>query len=105
MTKRITLALAPAVGLLTALAPPALAENGSGSAPAGGAAIGQVIGASAAAGVGTGALVAVIAGDPPGPLTVLDRLAGFPERVSGIPGFASLPAAILGSTLIIAVFG
>src|SRR3954447_3040881 len=105
MTKRITLALAPAVGLLTALAPPALAENGSGSAPAGGAAIGQVIGASAAAVGVTGAMLAVIAGHRSGRITVLDRLAGFSERVSGIAGLASLPAAILGSTLIIAVFG
>src|SRR3954452_12912086 len=105
MTKRITLALAPAVGLLTALAPPALAENGSGSAPAGGAAIGQVIGASAAAVVVTGAMLAVIAGHRSGRITVLDRLAGFSERVSGIAGVASLPAASLGSTLIIAVFG
>src|SRR4051794_18269044 len=105
MTKRITLALAPAVGLLTALAPPALAENGSGSAPAGGAAIGQVIGASAAAVVVTGAMLAVIAGHRSGRINHVDRLAGFSERVSGIAGFASLPAAFLGGSLLIAVFG
>src|SRR4051812_47590707 len=105
MTKRITMALAPAAGLVMALAQPAFAENGSGSAPAGGAAIGQVIGASAAAVVVTGAMLAVIAGHRSGRITVLDRLAGYAERVSGLPGFAALPSAFLGVSLLTAVFG
>src|SRR3954447_5228497 len=105
MTKRITMVLASALGTTMALAPPALAENGSGSAPAGGAAIGQVIGATLAAMVITGGMLASVAGHRSGRIALVDRLAGYSERVSGIAGFASLPSAILGSSLIIAFVG
>src|SRR5437764_9851705 len=106
MTKRITMALAPALGVAIALAQPAAAaSNGSGSAPAGGAAIGQVIGATLAAMLITGVMLALVAGHRSGRVQVIGRLAAFSERVSGIAGFASLPSAILGSSLIIAFIG
>src|SRR5256885_5647324 len=106
MTKRIIMALAPALGVAIALAQPAAAAaNGTGSAPAGGAAIGQVIGATLAAMVITGGMLAIVAGHRSGRIALVDRLAGFSERVSGIAGFASLPSAILGSSLIVAFVG
>src|SRR3954462_9087621 len=105
MTKRITMALAPALGVAIALAQPAAAANGTGSAPAGGAAIGQVIGATLAAVIITGVMLALGAGRRSGRVQVIGRLAGYAERLSGIAGFASLPSAILGSSLIIAFVG
>ena len=36
---------------------------------------------------------------------LLTRLAAFSQRVSGLPGFAALPAAIAGGSLLLAVFG
>src|SRR3954470_6706267 len=105
MTRRITMALASTLGVTMAIAQPALAQNGSGSAPAGGAAIGQVICATAAAIIITGAMLAIVAGHPSGRIKQVDRLAALSERLSGIAGFASLPAAFLGGSLLIAVFG
>src|SRR2546421_3287557 len=106
MTKRITIG-AVAVPLASlALASPALAaSNGSGSAPAGGAAIGQVIGATAAAIAITGIMLAIVSGHRSGRIKFVDRTAAFAERVSGIAGFAALPAAALTVSLLIAVFG
>jgi hypothetical protein len=40
-----------------------------------------------------------------GRISWLGRLAGFSERVSGLPGWAALPGAITGGALMIAVFG
>src|SRR5438128_8053834 len=105
MTKRITMALAPAIGRAMALAEPAAAKSGSSSPPAGGAAIGQVIGATVAAMVITGGMLAIVAAHRSGRIDHVRRLAGFSERVSGIAGFASLPAAFLSGSLIVAVFG
>jgi hypothetical protein len=106
MIKRVITALAAATGATLALASPALAaSNGSGSAPAGGAAIGQVIGATLAAIVITGIMLAIVAGHRSGRIKFVDRTAAFAERVSGIAGFASLPSAALGVSLITAVFG
>ena len=105
MTKRITMALAPALGVAIALAQPAAAANGTGSAPAGGAAIGQVIGATVAAVIVTGVMLTLVAGHRSGRVQVIGRLAAFSERVSGIAGFASLPSAIQGSSLVIAFIG
>ena len=40
-----------------------------------------------------------------GATQVLNRLAAFAERVAGLPGWAALPAAICGGSLLVAVFG
>src|SRR5438874_13440272 len=106
MRTRIGVVLASAAGAALTLAQPALAaSNGTGSAPAGGAAIGQVIGATLAAIVITGIMLAIVAGHRSGRIKLVDRGAALAERVSGIAGFASLPSAALGVSLITAVFG
>jgi hypothetical protein len=93
-----------ALGAALALAPPALAANG-GAPPAGGSAIGQVIGATAGAALATAALLWVIAAHRSGRISWVARLAGASERLTGLPPWASLPAAVLSGTLLIAVFG
>src|SRR5438309_660338 len=85
-----------------ALAPNALA---AGSPPAGGAAIGQVIAATLGATVATLALLWVISAHRSGRIAWLGRLAGLGERLTGLPGWASIPASVLGGSLLIAVFG
>src|SRR2546421_6115773 len=85
-----------------ALAPNALA---AGSPPAGGAAIGQVIAATLGATVATFALLWVISAHRSGRIAWLGRLAGLGERLTGLPGWASIPASVLGGSLLIAVFG
>src|SRR5947209_13824132 len=85
-----------------ALAPNALA---AGSPPAGGAAIGQVIAATLGATVATFALLWVISAHRSGRITWLAKLAGLSERLTGLPGWASIPASVLGGSLLIAVFG
>src|SRR5215213_5183307 len=75
------------------------------SPPAGGAAIGQVIGATAGAMVATGILLWIIMAHRSGRIAWVGRLAGFAEKQTGLPGWASLPSALIGITLLIAVFG
>ena len=75
------------------------------SPPAGGAAIGQVIGATAGAMVATGILLWIIMAHRSGRIAWVGRLAGFAEKQTGLPGWASLPSALIGVSLLIAVFG
>jgi hypothetical protein len=75
------------------------------AAPAGGAAIGQTIGATAGALVITAAMLTVVTRHRSGRLPQVGRLAAFAERNSGIPGWSSLPLAIVYGALLIAVFG
>jgi hypothetical protein len=82
-----------------------LAQGGTGSPPAGGGETGQVVIGTIAAVIITGAMFALVLGHRSGRVKVLDRLAAFSERQTGLPGWASLPLAILGGSLIIAVFG
>src|SRR5919199_1136829 len=73
--------------------------------PAGGAAIGQVIGATAGAAVATAALLWIIMAHRSGRIAWVGRLAALAERQTGLPGWASLPSALIGGSLLIAVFG
>src|SRR5688572_16861375 len=73
--------------------------------PAGGAATWEVIVATAMGAVMISAVVLPILGYRRGKFPGLGRLAGFAGRVTGMPGNAALPLAILGGSLIIAVFG
>ncbi len=75
------------------------------SPPAGGAALDQVIVATGAATLLTVALLVLGLGHRSGRVSLLGRLAGFSERVSGMPGWVALPAAIAGGALIIAFVG
>ena len=75
------------------------------SPPAGGAALDQVILATAAALVLTGALAFVGLGHRSGRVALLGRVASFSERVSGLPGWAALPSAIATGALLVALTG
>ena len=82
-----------------------LAATTSSAPPAGGAAIGQIVIATVAAMVVTGALFALGYGHRTGRWDVLTRLGAYTERQSGLPGWAALPAAIIAATLVVALFG
>jgi hypothetical protein len=87
------------VSTLTALVAPA------DSAPAGGAAIGQVVIATAI-GLGLGALVAWLgAGHRSGRVRFLGRAAAWSERKVGIPGWAALPSLVSAVSLLVALLG
>src|SRR5256714_10048411 len=87
-----------------ALAAPGSALAG-GQPPAAGAGIDQVIEATAGATVATLVLLWVINAHRTGRIAWLGRLAAVSERLTGLPGWASIPATVLGGTLLIAVFG
>src|SRR3954454_5540472 len=73
--------------------------------PAGGAAVGETIIATAGALVITGTMFAIVIGHRSGRIKFVQRLADFAERSSGIPGWSSLPIAFVTGALLIAVFG
>src|SRR4051794_30381384 len=73
--------------------------------PAGGAAIGQVIIATAGAVVATAVLLWIITAHRAGRIAWVGKLATFAEKQTGLPGWASLPSALIGGSLLIAVFG
>jgi hypothetical protein len=75
------------------------------AAPAGGAAIGQVIGATTGALVATAALLWLASGHRSGRSDVLRRAAAWAERRTGEPGWAALPSMIVSVALITALFG
>ena len=99
-----------ALGLILAAvtASPALAQTTSAAPPAGGAALGQVIGVSVAAMLLTGALLAVGLGHRCGRVRFLGRWA---RRLSvtpwlrGLPGWAALPLVLATMALVTAVLG
>ena len=63
--------------------------------PAGGAAIGEVIGATAGAMVATTLLFALGFGHRSGRTQLLERWSGFAARVAGLPKWVALPSAIV----------
>jgi hypothetical protein len=83
----------------------ALAAAVEAAPPAGGAAIGQIIVATAAAVVLTAGLLYLGLGHRSGRVPYLGRLAGFSERVSGMPGWVALPSAIAAGALLLAFLG
>jgi hypothetical protein len=82
-----------------------LFAQSTGQEPAGGAAIGEAIGATAGALVVTALIALVIAGHRSGRLTILDRAGRFAERQTGLPAWASLPSMVIGVALLTAVIG
>src|SRR5918996_890534 len=80
---------------------PTIAE----AAPAGGAATGQVIAMLVALSVGFSALVLLGEAQRRGRRTPLGTLAAFSARVSGLPIWAALPLAVVGISLVGALFG
>jgi hypothetical protein len=77
----------------------------AGDEPAGGAAIGEAIAATAGALVATAAIAVLIAGHRSGRIKLLSRAARLSEHVSGLPGWAALPSSVLGVSLLTAVLG
>src|SRR5688572_17139312 len=73
--------------------------------PAGGAALDQIIIATAGAMLLTGALLVLGLGHRSGRVPYLGRLAGFAERVSGLSGWVALPSAIATISLLTALLG
>ncbi|MEA2133028.1 MAG: hypothetical protein QOC68_937 [Solirubrobacteraceae bacterium] len=82
-----------------------LAQGGTGSPPAGGGAIGQVIGGTIGSLIITAAMFYLVFGHRSGRVKVLQRLGAYSERVSGLPPWAALPLGVLSGSLLIAVFG
>ena len=73
--------------------------------PAGGAAIGEALAATAGALVITALMLGVVVGHRSGRLPQVARVAAFAERSSGIPGWASLPLFFVAGALGVAVLG
>ena len=76
-----------------------------GEPPAGGAAIGQVVLATALVGGILGGLALLVWRHRAGQETALGRAAALSERFVGLPGWAALPSAIAAMSLILALFG
>src|SRR5918997_1384626 len=85
--------------------PMMLVAQATGDEPAGGAAIGEAIGATAAAGVATALIAVLIAGHRSGRIAWLGRAGRFTERVTGLPAWAALPSMLLSASLLTAVLG
>jgi hypothetical protein len=73
--------------------------------PAGGAATGEVVGATAGAMIATTILFALAIGHRSGRITILKRLSERASRLTGLPPWAALPTEILLVALITALFG
>jgi hypothetical protein len=75
------------------------------STPAGGAAIGQVIGASAAAMLATAALLYIGYAHRTGRITWLRRLADLAGRNTGLAYWAAVPVLLAAGSLLVALLG
>ena len=73
--------------------------------PAGGAEIGQIVIATAAATIVTCALLYLGFGHRSGRVKILQRLADHSERASGMPGWVAFPSAVATVSLLTALFG
>ncbi|MDX6616002.1 MAG: hypothetical protein QOD60_1093 [Solirubrobacterales bacterium] len=82
-----------------------IATIAAGTAPAGGAEMGQVIGMTVVLSIAFGALAWLGEAHRHGRRTPLGTLAAFSERVSGLPSWAAIPLAVAGISLIGAFFG
>ncbi|MEK6278401.1 MAG: hypothetical protein AABM29_10365 [Actinomycetota bacterium] len=101
LTRRVGAVFGLALTLLLIPAAPALAAD----EPAGGAEMSQVVIATAGATIATAVLLWLALGHRSGRVRYLTRLAGFSERVSGLPGWAALPSAVSLGALLVAVLG
>ena len=102
--RRAGIALASVFSVVLTHAAPAFAQS-TGKEPAGGAAIGEAIGATAGALVATALVAYLIVGHRNGKLKVLDRFGSWAERHTGLPAWASVPSMLLGISLLTAVLG
>ena len=102
MTARAT---ALALSALAALAAAPATAGAQGEEPAGGAAIGEIVTATAGAGVVTTLLLVLGVGHRSGRINLLQRASDLSSRLSGLPGWAVLPTALATLSLVTAVFG
>src|SRR3954447_1004030 len=102
---RWTLGALPVVPVLALPAAASAQVSGNQSNPAGGAALGEVILATGMATVVTVLALLVVIGHRTGRIDHVTRLGAYAERVTGIPGWASLPLGFVGGSLIVAVLG
>jgi hypothetical protein len=103
MIARATTAAFTTLAALAALAPSTAFAQGE--EPAGGAAIGEIVTATAGAAVVTTLLLVLGIGHRSGGIGLLQRASELTSRLSGLPGWAVLPAALTTLSLLIAVFG
>jgi hypothetical protein len=82
-----------------------LIAQSTGQEPAGGAAIGEAIGATAGALVATALVIWLISAHRSGRTGVLNRFGSWAERHTGLPAWASVPSMLLGVSLLVAVLG
>ena len=75
------------------------------AAPAGGAAFDQIAIATAGATVLTVAMLTLATGHRSGRIRWVGRLGAWGERLTGLPGWAVVPSAITGASLIVALLG
>src|SRR3954452_8383036 len=98
--------IAAGTGVLGALLTASPAYAGApGTQPAGGAALGEAIGATAGALVATALVVLLISRHRAGRTDILNRFGSWAERETGMPAWASLPSMLLGVSLLVAVLG
>ena len=83
---------------------PAFAQS-TGQEPAGGAALGEAVGATAGALVATALVVLLIRGHRNGTIGALNTFGRWAERYTGLPAWASVPSILLGTSLLVAVLG
>ena len=82
-----------------------LAASSAETNPAGGAEVAQVAGVTAAAVLLTIGLLAFGLAHRSGRITFLGRIGEFSTKVSGLPGWAAVPAGLAGASLLCAAFG
>jgi hypothetical protein len=98
--------IAAGTGVLGALLTASPAYAGApGTQPAGGAALGEAIGATAGAMVATALVVLLISRHRAGRTDILNRFGKWAERQTGLPAWASVPSMLLGVSLLVAVLG
>jgi hypothetical protein len=95
--------------VIAVLAVPATAaaqsQGGEKADPAGGAAIGEVILATGMAAVVTAIALVVVLGHRSGRVKFVGKAAAYSEKMTGVPGWASLPNVFVGGALLVAVIG
>ena len=89
---------------MLATAAPAFAQA-NGTQPAGGAALGEAIGATAGALVATALVALLISRHRAGRTDILNRFGRWAERQTGLPAWASVPSVLVGVSLLVAVLG
>ena len=73
--------------------------------PAGGAAVGQIVIATAGAALATAILLHLGLGHRSGRVGFLRRVGAYAERVSGMPAWAAIPGFVVTLSLLVALFG